>query len=82
MIECNLIVNGRNDGHVMLPSIPNRGDIISLGDHKAPRYLIHRVEYHNNSDAVSLHVQKFSNDTCCCNAVNGYRNDRSFVEEL
>lgn len=28
MIECYLIVNGRSDGHVMLPSIPNRGGFV------------------------------------------------------
>ncbi|UNL39970.1 hypothetical protein G8B24_01590 [Limosilactobacillus reuteri] len=82
MIECYLIVNGRSDGHVMLPSIPNRGDIVSLGDHKAPHYLVHRVEYRNNSALVNLHVQKFANEVSCVNAVSGYRNDRSFVDEL
>jgi hypothetical protein len=81
MVECYLIVNGHNDGHVRLAGIPNRGDIISIGDHKAPRYLIHRVEYCNNSDTVNLHVQKFANCVHCCNAVDGYRNDRSFVQE-
>lgn len=81
MIECYLINNGRSDGHVMLPAVPNRGDIISLGDYKAPHYLIHRVEYRNGSDTVSLHVQKFANETSCCVAVNGYRNSNGFVKE-
>ncbi|PWT33879.1 hypothetical protein DKZ29_01690 [Limosilactobacillus reuteri] len=82
MIECYLIVNGRSDGSANLSAVPNRGDIISLGDHKAPHYLVHRVEYLNNSDTVNLHVQKFANEVSCVNAVSGYRNDRSFVDEL
>ncbi len=81
MATCNLIVNGRTDEKVSLPGIPNRGDIISLGDHKAPHYLVHRVEYCNGYDSVNLHVQKFANETSCCNAVDGYRNDRIFIEE-
>jgi len=82
MIECYLIVNGRSDGSANLSAVPNRGDIISLGDHKAPHYLVHRVEYLNNSDTVNLHVQKFANEVSCVNAVSGYRNDRSFVDEI
>lgn len=81
MIDCYLIVNGRSDEHVLLPAAPSRGDIVSLGDHKAPHYLIQRVEYLDKSDAINLHVQKFVNGTACCNAVDGYRNDRIFVKE-
>lgn len=82
MIDCYLIVNGRTDKHVTLAGTPNRGDIISLGDYKAPHYLVQRVEYRSGSDSVNLHVQKFANETSCCNAVDGYRNDRGFVKEL
>ncbi|MDY5628882.1 hypothetical protein [Limosilactobacillus coleohominis] len=81
MFECNLVVNGKTDGKVSIPNVPNIGDIISLGDYKAPHYLVLRVEYRNNTKGVNLHVQKFANEVACCNAIDGYRNDRGFVKE-
>lgn len=61
MIKCNLVVDGRRETEMMLPTIPTIGDVLSNVDPKLPVYLVKRVEMVNGYEGPNLHVQKFAN---------------------
>jgi hypothetical protein len=67
---------GRVVDEISLPSIPQRGDVLSSTDPKSPVYLVLRVEYVADNSAVNLHVRKFANQLAAVNDIDGFRNDR------
>lgn len=77
MVSCYLVINGRRStkySEIRLPAVPHKGDIISGGDHRAPHYVVHCVEFNIGFDSVNLHVQEFPNRAAAMGAVDGFRN--------
>lgn len=76
MINVAIVENGRTIDHLELNYLPRKDDIISIGDYKAPYYLVKRVEHVVGFDFVNLHVIKFANQTMADIEIDGFRNNR------
>lgn len=72
MVRCNLIVDGRAEADMTLPTIPNRGDVLSYVDPKLPVYLVQRVEMVDGYEDPNLHVQKFANKLDAMRHIDGF----------
>lgn len=70
--------NGRNVKNIELPAIPRRGDLISVVDLKLPIYLVLRVEFHERSEDITLHVKEFANQVSAIVDIDGFDNVRPF----
>ncbi|CAH1849910.1 hypothetical protein [Convivina praedatoris] len=76
-----ILASARVETDVKLPQVPQIGDVISMNsDVDSPHYLVCRIELFANSDIVNVHVQRFANQLSAKLAIDGFRNNRNFIQ--